>query len=72
MAQADGRSTCCTTSPPTPATASPSSGLTLDKAGNLYGTTLQGGDGGGFGTVFKLTRGADGRWKETILYDFRH
>ena len=48
----------------------PSSGLTLDKAGNLYGTTLQGGDGGGFGTVFKLTRGADGRWKETILYDF--
>jgi uncharacterized repeat protein (TIGR03803 family) len=48
----------------------PSSGLTLDKAGNLYGTTLQGGNGGGFGTVFKLSRGADGRWKETILYDF--
>jgi len=48
----------------------PSSGLTLDQAGNLYGTTLKGGNGGGFGTVFKLSRGTDGRWKETILYDF--
>ena len=51
-----------------------SSGLTLDSAGNLYGTTLQGGsmrcDGGGCGTVFQLTRATDGRWKETILYNF--
>jgi uncharacterized repeat protein (TIGR03803 family) len=52
----------------------PSSGLTVDVAGNLYGTTLQGGSsgcqGGGCGTVFKLSRSADGRWKETILYNF--
>jgi uncharacterized repeat protein (TIGR03803 family) len=52
----------------------PTSGLTQDTAGNLYGTTLQGGskgcEGGGCGTVFQLRRGTDGRWKETILYNF--
>jgi len=52
----------------------PSSGLTLDSTGNLYGTTLQGGskgcEGGGCGAVYQLKRGTDGRWKETILYDF--
>jgi uncharacterized repeat protein (TIGR03803 family) len=52
----------------------PSSGLTLDSVGNLYGTTLQGGskrcEGGGCGTVFQLMRGTDVRWKETILYNF--
>jgi uncharacterized repeat protein (TIGR03803 family) len=51
-----------------------SSGLTLDSAGNLYGTTLQGGskgcEGGGCGTVYQLKRGTDGHWKETILYNF--
>jgi len=47
----------------------PEGGLTLDQQGNVYGTTSQGGRLGN-GTVFELTRGTDGRWKETILYDF--
>jgi hypothetical protein len=54
----------------------PVSGLTPDGGGStVYGTTLQGGSHGcgdrsGCGTVFQLTSGANGRWKETILYDF--
>jgi len=52
----------------------PQAGLIFDKAGSLYGTTVQGGGkgcgGGGCGTVFKLTRGKHG-WRETILYRFR-
>ena len=47
----------------------PDGGLTLDQKGSVYGTTSQGGSKGN-GTVFQLTRGADGRWKETILYNF--
>jgi len=47
----------------------PSSGLTLDDSGNLYGITEQGG-GSASGTVFRLSRQPDGRWKETILYFF--
>jgi uncharacterized repeat protein (TIGR03803 family) len=47
----------------------PDGGLTLDQKGNVYGTASQGGSLGN-GTVFELSRGADGRWKETILYDF--
>ena len=42
--------------------------LTIDSAGNLYGTTQSGGSGGG-GTVFKLTNTGSG-WTETILYNF--
>jgi len=49
----------------------PDGGLTLDQKGNVYGTASQGGSKGN-GTVFQLTRGADGRWKETILYNFPH
>src|SRR5262249_22296140 len=48
--------------------------LAFDSSGNLYGTTLIGGPAGctaGCGTVFKLTRGSSGNWKETILYDFK-
>jgi hypothetical protein len=58
--------------------------VTLDSRGNVYGTTIYGGDtksnnclGGygfdapaGCGVVFKLTRGAHGAWKETELYSF--
>jgi uncharacterized repeat protein (TIGR03803 family) len=47
----------------------PGGGLTLDQKGNVYGATSQGG-GKGSGMVFELIRGADGRWNETILYDF--
>ena len=35
--------------------ASPSAGLSMDRAGNFYGTTLTGGEGQ-VGTVFKMTR----------------
>jgi uncharacterized repeat protein (TIGR03803 family) len=49
---------------------SPTAGLLLDKAGNLYGTTIQGGGsvhcGGGCGTVFELTSAG----QETVLYSF--
>jgi uncharacterized repeat protein (TIGR03803 family) len=51
----------------------PSAGLIADKAGNLYGTTTNGGAGscqGGCGTVFELSPAAAGRWTETVLYSF--
>ena len=44
-------------------------GLVPDSAGNLYGTTLDGGVYG-TGTVFELTRGSKGRWTEQVLHDF--
>jgi len=51
-------------------------GLALDPAGNLYGTTLDGGrhcDGLGCGMVYKLTRPPNGQgtWKRTTLYYFK-
>ena len=52
--------------------ANPQSDLILDGAGNLYGTTSQGGvgcNGQGCGTVFELKRTQDG-WKEEVLYRF--
>ena len=45
----------------------PLSDLTVDAAGNLYGTTQGGGTGSG--TVFELERTKDG-WKEEVLYNF--
>jgi uncharacterized repeat protein (TIGR03803 family) len=45
----------------------PLSDLTVDAAGNLYGTTQGGGTGGG--TVFELKRTKNG-WKEEVLYNF--
>jgi uncharacterized repeat protein (TIGR03803 family) len=48
---------------------SPQAGLTIDAAGNLYGTTL----GGGrmtTGTVFELIPTSGGNWKERPLYSF--
>lgn len=47
----------------------PNAGVILDPAGNLYGTTTSGGKFGG-GTVFKLTRRANGNWTETVLHSF--
>jgi uncharacterized repeat protein (TIGR03803 family) len=46
----------------------PESDLIMDAAGNLYGTTNQGGAVGG-GTVFELTRINDG-WKHQVLHSF--
>jgi hypothetical protein len=43
--------------------------LFMDSSGNLYGTTATGGCCGG--VVFELTPGVGGKWKETILYDFK-
>jgi uncharacterized repeat protein (TIGR03803 family) len=47
----------------------PFAGLIFDNAGNFYGTT-NGGAPHLFGTVYKLTPSAGGRWTETILYGF--
>ena len=47
----------------------PSAGLILDAAGDLYGTTSYGGPDN-LGTVFKLTPKADGDWTEKVLYSF--
>ncbi|MGB8005534.1 MAG: choice-of-anchor tandem repeat GloVer-containing protein [Terriglobales bacterium] len=53
----------------------PGSGLTVDAAGNLYGTTQFGGNyqdpycaPGGCGAIFKMTQNPDGTWKESTLY----
>ncbi len=50
-------------------------GLVIDEAGNLYGTTVFGGDGqyctgDGCGTVFELSPSANGVWAESILWNF--
>jgi uncharacterized repeat protein (TIGR03803 family) len=52
--------------------AGPASGLVIDAAGNLYGTTVFGGnaDPNPDGVVFKLTPGPDNKWTETVLYNF--
>ncbi len=47
----------------------PYAGLIFDTAGNLYGTTLQGGTYG-TGTVFELTPKVGGGWIEEILHNF--
>jgi len=51
----------------------PDGRLTIDQAGNLYGTTVAGGSGcSGFGcsTVFKLSQSGDGNWKARTLHSF--
>ena len=47
----------------------PESGVILDSAGNLYGTTTLGGNAGS-GTVYELVRGSGGTWTENILWNF--
>jgi len=50
------------------------SGVIFDAAGNLYGTTYEGGAGaachGGCGVVFELKPGAQGKWSEKVLHSF--
>jgi uncharacterized repeat protein (TIGR03803 family) len=50
----------------------PSAGLIVDANGNLYGETLQGGSGVGCscGTVFELSPGKNGVWTEKVLHSF--
>jgi uncharacterized repeat protein (TIGR03803 family) len=48
---------------------SPTGGVILDSAGNLYGTTEVGGGSGAYGTVFEL-KPAGSNWVETTLYNF--
>lgn len=47
----------------------PDSGVILDEAGNLYGTTNAGGAYGN-GVLFQLIRSGSG-WTENLLYEFR-
>ena len=47
---------------------SPISNLVFDKAGNLFGTTSEGGLGSG--TIFKLSPVAMGEWSETVVHAF--
>jgi len=44
--------------------------LTMDAAGDLYGTTQGDPSTGNWGTVFKLTRSKNGPWTETIVHKF--
>lgn len=48
----------------------PYAGMVVDAAGNLYGTTLQGGTSGN-GTVFELMPHPGGSWSESVLYSFQ-
>ena len=53
----------------------PYAGPVVDQAGNVYGTTAQGGGGAGCeptgcGSVYRLSKGKNGQWAETILYNF--
>jgi uncharacterized repeat protein (TIGR03803 family) len=50
--------------------ANPTSSLTSDAAGNLYGTTALGG-ATNQGTVFELSPDGDGGWNESVLYTFQ-
>jgi uncharacterized repeat protein (TIGR03803 family) len=53
----------------------PTTHVTFDRTGNIYGTTNGGGNGAvagfaGYGTVFKLTPSSGGQWTESALYFF--
>jgi uncharacterized repeat protein (TIGR03803 family) len=54
----------------------PASGVIRDQAGNLYGTTTEGGasvncnSGQGCGTIYQLTPSGSG-WSEQVLYSFQ-
>jgi len=50
-------------------------GAIMDAAGNLYGTTMYGGNiseclPNGCGTVFELSPGSNGQWTENVIWNF--
>jgi uncharacterized repeat protein (TIGR03803 family) len=45
--------------------------LAFDKAGNMYGTTSEGGAACSCGTIFKMKKGSNGQWTETTAYRFQ-
>src|SRR6266446_3218542 len=47
------------------------SNLVIDAAGNLYGTTSEGGASCSCGTIFKLTPGPNGIWTESVAHRFQ-
>ncbi len=56
--------------------ATPAGGVVFDKAGNLYGATMDGGATNcspmaACGTVYQLTPQTNGSWTETVLYVFK-
>ena len=56
--------------------ADPLGALAFDSSGNLYGTTLYGGDASGCGlqgcgTVFKFTPASGGTWHYRVIYRFK-
>jgi uncharacterized repeat protein (TIGR03803 family) len=53
----------------TPDAASPVGSLIVDRLGNIYGTTIQGGTFNQ-GSVFELSPNSDGTWTEHVLYSF--
>jgi len=48
---------------------SPNTGVVMDSAGNLYGTTDYGG-AGDCGVIYKLAPGKKGQWTYTVLHTF--
>jgi uncharacterized repeat protein (TIGR03803 family) len=44
--------------------------LIMDKAGDIYGTTMMGGGRGSIGTIFRLARTANGAWSYAKVYSF--
>lgn len=49
----------------------PNTGVVMDKAGNLYGTTDYGGDPNcGCGVIYKLAPAGKGKWTYTVLHEF--
>ena len=47
----------------------PGSGVTFDSQGNLYGTTPTGG-AAGFGVVYQLQPGQNGKWRLQVIHTF--
>jgi len=68
MAQAQTYTVLYSFAGPTDGT-NPLAGLTMDHAGNLYGTTSAGA-GGGWGSVYRLMRSGS-NWSFFLLYTFR-